>query len=64
MKRYNPQETMPDEDTAILAYFGKKYGYIVVFYTGSDWVDTWGESLTGLNLEYWIDLDDIESNLK
>ena len=55
---------MPDEDTAILAYFGKEYGYIIVFYTGSDWVDTWGESLTDLNLEYWVDIDDIESNLK
>ena len=64
MKRYNPQETMPDEGTEVLAYFSGLTGFIVVHYDGDDWLDSWGESFINGTPEYWIDLTDLERGYK
>ena len=64
MKKHNPQETMPDENTEVLAYFGGVVEFIVVHYDGGDWLDSWGESFINGDPEFWVDLTDIEDSLK
>ena len=64
MKKHNPQETMPDEDTEVLASWGKGLGYVVVYYDGCNWYEAWSDFLIVEFPEYWVDLDDIEDSLK
>ena len=64
MKKYNPQEIMPDENTEILGYFGDHYKYVVAKYIDGAWYEAWGDIVMYSCPEYWIDLDDIGDSLK
>ena len=61
MKRYKPENMMPDEDTEVLAYYGKEIGYVVARQSGGEWMEAWGETFIN-QPEYWIDLDDIKKS--
>ena len=60
MKKYKPNEMMPDETTDVLAYYGKKTGYVVVGYFDGEWLEAWGGSYID-EPEHWIDLNDIDA---
>ena len=64
IKKHNPQETMPDEGTEVLAYFSNVTGFIVTHYVDGDWLDSWGGSFINGDPEFWVDLDDIRDSLK
>lgn len=64
MKKYTPDEMMPDKFTDVLGYFGGDYGYIVTKYSGSQWLDSWSDDVICDVPYHWIDLTDIESNIK
>ena len=64
MIKYNPKVTMPDENTDVLVYFDKEYGFAVAHREDSDWYDSWSGYLMSAPVEYWVDLDDIKDSLK
>ena len=59
MNRYKPENMMPDEDTEVLAYYGKEIGYVVAKYEVDSWLEAWGDYPIPDKPEYWIDLTDI-----